>query len=41
LCQTAFFDRSKNNSKLWHDTAKCGAPAHMREYRKRRQQADT
>jgi predicted RNA-binding Zn ribbon-like protein len=38
LCQSAFFDRSKNNSKVWHDTAKCGAPAYMREYRKRLQQ---
>jgi predicted RNA-binding Zn ribbon-like protein len=37
-CQSAFFDRSKNNSKVWHDTAKCGAPAYMREYRKRLQQ---
>jgi hypothetical protein len=37
-CHTAFYDQSKNNSKVWHDTAMCGTPMHMREYRKRRQE---
>jgi hypothetical protein len=34
-CQAAFYDLSKNNSKVWHDMAKCGTPLHVREYRKR------
>jgi hypothetical protein len=34
-CRAAFYDLSKNNSKIWHDMAKCGTPLHVREYRQR------
>ncbi|MGD0700578.1 MAG: CGNR zinc finger domain-containing protein [Trebonia sp.] len=34
-CRAAFYDLSKNSSKIWHDMAKCGTPMHVREYRKR------
>ena len=34
-CRAAFYDLSKNNSKVWHDMARCGTPLHVREYRKR------
>jgi hypothetical protein len=34
-CRAAFYDLSKNSSKVWHDMAKCGTPLHVREYRKR------
>lgn len=29
LCHTAFYDLSKNNSKVWHDLATCGSPQHI------------
>jgi predicted RNA-binding Zn ribbon-like protein len=35
-CEVAFYDRSKNNSRVWHDMARCGTPQQMREYRKRK-----
>jgi predicted RNA-binding Zn ribbon-like protein len=34
-CGLAFYDLSKNNSRIWHDLAHCGTPMHVREYRKR------
>jgi hypothetical protein len=34
-CRAAFYDLSKNSSKVWHDMARCGTPLHVREYRKR------
>jgi predicted RNA-binding Zn ribbon-like protein len=34
-CVLGFYDRSKNNSRVWHDLAHCGTPMHVREYRKR------
>ena len=35
VCRAAFYDQSKNGSKIWHDMARCGTPLHVREYRKR------
>jgi predicted RNA-binding Zn ribbon-like protein len=35
-CAVAFYDRSKNNSRVWHDLARCGNPANVRAYRARR-----
>jgi hypothetical protein len=35
VCRAAFYDQSKNSSKIWHDMARCGTPLHVREYRKR------
>ncbi|MEW1819236.1 CGNR zinc finger domain-containing protein [Arthrobacter sp. NPDC080031] len=34
-CAIAFFDRSKNCSRLWHDVATCGNSANVRAYRQR------
>ncbi|MGW6739942.1 CGNR zinc finger domain-containing protein [Streptomyces sp. NPDC055025] len=34
-CRLAFYDRSKNNSGVWHNTAKCGNPANVRAFRAR------
>jgi hypothetical protein len=34
-CTVGFYDRSKNNSRVWHDLSRCGTPMHVREYRKR------
>ncbi|MBT0770714.1 CGNR zinc finger domain-containing protein [Kineosporia sp. J2-2] len=34
-CATAFYDRSKNNSRAWHDVATCGNRANVRAYRAR------
>jgi hypothetical protein len=39
-CRTAFYDRSNNNSKVWHNVDLCGAAQRMREYRQRRRLAD-
>jgi predicted RNA-binding Zn ribbon-like protein len=36
LCRTALYDRSKNNSRVWHDTATCGNKANARAHRARR-----
>ena len=33
VCLVAFYDRSKSNSRIWHDMARCGTPQHVREYR--------
>ena len=35
-CRTALYDRSKNNSRVWHDTATCGNQANARAHRARR-----
>jgi predicted RNA-binding Zn ribbon-like protein len=35
-CATVFYDRSKNNSRAWHDVATCGNQANVRAYRARR-----
>jgi hypothetical protein len=37
-CRVAFHDRSKNNSRVWHDTATCGNQANARAHRARRRQ---
>ncbi len=34
-CRVTFFDRSRNNSGVWHDVRKCGHPANLRAYRAR------
>jgi predicted RNA-binding Zn ribbon-like protein len=34
-CRVAFYDRSKNNSGVWHDTATCGNQANARAHRAR------
>jgi predicted RNA-binding Zn ribbon-like protein len=34
-CAVAFYDRSKNNSRVWHNLARCGTPMHVRAYRDR------
>jgi predicted RNA-binding Zn ribbon-like protein len=36
-CGVAFYDRSKNNSRAWHDVMKCGNLANVRAYRSRQQ----
>jgi hypothetical protein len=35
-CRIALYDRSKNNSRVWHDTATCGNKANARAHRARR-----
>jgi len=32
----AFFDRSRNNSRVWHDVAVCGNLAHLHAHRARK-----
>jgi len=39
VCTVAFYDRSKNNSKVWDDLARCGNPANVRAYRERQRLA--
>lgn len=34
-CATAFFDRSRNNSGVWHSTKTCGNPENLRAHRAR------
>ncbi|MBB2903371.1 putative RNA-binding Zn ribbon-like protein [Kineococcus radiotolerans] len=34
-CRTAFFDESKNSSRVWHDVRTCGGMANARAYRER------
>jgi predicted RNA-binding Zn ribbon-like protein len=34
-CRVTFFDRSRNNSGVWHDVRRCGHPANLRAYRAR------
>jgi predicted RNA-binding Zn ribbon-like protein len=38
-CGVAFHDRSKNNSRTWHDVSSCGNLANVRAYRQRRRNA--
>jgi predicted RNA-binding Zn ribbon-like protein len=40
VCLVAFYDRSKSNSRIWHDMARCGTPQHVREYRRRLRAAE-
>ncbi|MGW8955744.1 CGNR zinc finger domain-containing protein [Streptomyces sp. NPDC055709] len=41
-CRTMFFDRSRNNSGVWHDVKVCGNAANLRAYRARqRAKADS
>jgi predicted RNA-binding Zn ribbon-like protein len=35
-CSAAFYDRSRNNSGVWHDVQQCGNAANLRAYRARR-----
>ncbi|MEU4675535.1 CGNR zinc finger domain-containing protein [Micromonospora sp. NPDC023737] len=39
-CQVAFYDRSRNNSGVWHSVRVCGRPANLRAHRARRRQVD-
>lgn len=34
-CRAAFYDRSRNNSGVWHDVKTCGNAANLRAYRAR------
>ncbi|MFI1968429.1 hypothetical protein BLA24_13870 [Streptomyces cinnamoneus] len=34
-CRVAFYDRSRNNSGVWHDVRTCGNAANLRAYRAR------
>ncbi|MEV7194068.1 CGNR zinc finger domain-containing protein [Streptomyces sp. NPDC093510] len=36
LCAAAFYDRSRNNSGVWHSVRGCGNAAHLRACRERR-----
>src|SRR6478735_4069929 len=38
-CASAFYDRSKNNSGVWHDVRMCGNAVNLRASRARRRQA--
>jgi hypothetical protein len=38
-CLVAFYDRSKSNTRIWHDMARCGTPQHVREWRRRQKAA--
>jgi len=37
-CGSAFYDRSKNNSGVWHDVHTCGNSANLRASRARRKE---
>ncbi|MGC4877751.1 CGNR zinc finger domain-containing protein [Micromonospora sp. DT43] len=39
-CQVAFYDRSRNNSGVWHSVRVCGLPTNLRAHRARQRQAD-
>ena len=39
LCPCAFYDRSRNNSRVWHDVRTCGNVANLRASRARRRAA--
>ena len=39
VCSSAFYDRSKNNSGVWHDVKMCGNAANLRASRARRRAA--
>jgi predicted RNA-binding Zn ribbon-like protein len=38
LCGCAFYDRSRNNSGVWHDVRECGSAINLRASRARRKQ---
>jgi len=38
-CRTAFYDHSRNNSKVWHDVLTCGNAVNVRAYRDRQRVA--
>ncbi len=40
-CSSAFYDRSKNNSGVWHDVKMCGNAANLRASRARRRSVTT
>ncbi len=40
VCGSAFYDRSKNNSGVWHDVHVCGNAANLRASRARRKAAE-
>jgi predicted RNA-binding Zn ribbon-like protein len=40
-CATVFYDRSKNNSRAWHDVATCGNQANVRAYRARQKTTES
>ncbi len=40
-CGVAFHDRSKNNSRTWHDVSTCANKANVRAYRERQREAAT
>jgi predicted RNA-binding Zn ribbon-like protein len=39
-CSSTFYDRSKNNSGVWHDVKTCGNAANLRASRARRRERD-
>ena len=39
-CESTFYDRSKNNSGVWHDVKTCGNAANLRASRARRRDRD-
>jgi predicted RNA-binding Zn ribbon-like protein len=39
-CNSTFYDRSKNNSGVWHDVKTCGNAANLRASRARRRERD-
>ncbi|MET0864896.1 MAG: CGNR zinc finger domain-containing protein, partial [Nakamurella sp.] len=41
ICGSTFFDRSKNNSGVWHDVKVCGNAANLRASRARKRLAAT
>jgi hypothetical protein len=40
-CRVAFYDRSKNNSRTWHDVSTCGNRANVQAYRARKRPPST
>ena len=39
LCRAAFYDRSRNNSRVWHDVHTCGNAVNLRAHRARQRVA--
>ena len=39
LCRAVFYDRSRNNSRVWHDVHTCGNAVNLRAYRARQRVA--
>ncbi|MFI5706321.1 CGNR zinc finger domain-containing protein [Kribbella sp. NPDC051620] len=40
-CQVVFYDRSRNNSGVWHSLKTCGNPANLRAFRARNKEASS